>query len=541
VNQGLRQGCVLAPLLFNIFFAAVLEVAKKRILADEAVSKDLVTVRSCMNSDPWNVTARTPKKKSGQKKEGEDDDTIGITFTKLWSMLYADDAAIVSKSEVGLAGMMSIIVKATLQFGLTVSENKTKTMYAAKKSALEVKRVTITVIAGGQSYGQVAHFTYLGTRLSESGGVSEEIKERKVKAWGKWIVRKKALYQNKNVIPCVKLSMLRQEIIETLLYGCEAWTTSAEDIANLNSIHYKLLTQTLGLWRKKKTDLPRSYGSILKEYGLCSMETELRMRRLKWAGSVMRMSDDRLPKIMMFGELVEGQRNGGGQISQWRAELLGDMISFGLLVKEKGISKPAWDKHKANIWDTEISVKARDPVDWADEVYYGAVNFMEDWHEKQNKLSTERGQARVIKHIRLIGIVFGWIPMAERRVWGEFEVKMKEIRYLACQARYEFEVGKLDKKNKKNKKKKKKKKNNNNNNNNNNNKEESRWGRVFDESAPVKERTSKSVKDWKKVQRELLEKSMRRKKEEGMTMCVHVFVCFCASVFFMCLGTTLVP
>ena len=38
VGQGLRQGCVLAPLLSNMFFTAVLRVAEKRFLADAVIT-----------------------------------------------------------------------------------------------------------------------------------------------------------------------------------------------------------------------------------------------------------------------------------------------------------------------------------------------------------------------------------------------------------------------------------------------------------------------------------------------------------------------
>ena len=116
---------------------------------------------------------------------------------------------------------------------------------------------------------------------------------------------------------------------------------------------------------------------------------------------------------------------------------------------------------------------------------------MKEWHGKQDKLSTERGEARAVKHVRLVRIVLGgWVPMAERRDWEKWEAEMKEIRYLACQAYEDFEVGKRDKKEKKKKKKKK---------------EGTRWGMVFDVKAPEKKRTKKSEKDWKVVQRELLE------------------------------------
>ena len=130
VAQGLRQGCVLSPLLFNAFFAAIIFAVLERFSKDAGILADLIHLQE----QPPKVDPKT---------------ALECMRRAIWGMLYADDECIVSRSSRGLGRMMAVFVEVFGIFGLTILESKTETM------CMPIPRAPATKIvfnATGQQY-----------------------------------------------------------------------------------------------------------------------------------------------------------------------------------------------------------------------------------------------------------------------------------------------------------------------------------------------------------------------------------------------------
>ena len=290
VTNGVKQGCVMAPTLFSVLFAAMLVDAFRDLDVG-------VYIQYRTDGKLFNLQRLQAKRK--------------VIESLVRDFLFADDCALVAHTQDDLQIIMDRFAASSRRFGLTISLKKTQVMFQpARGQPYTAPDITIE----GVKLDAVEQFTYLGSTLSRNVSIDEEISRRISKACVAFGSLKSKLWDKRGIKLATKLQVYQAAVLSSLLYACETWTTYSRHIKQLNRFHLNCLRQILKInWQQHIPDT-----EILERTDMLGVEAMIMKAQFRWVGHVSRMSDDRLPKQIFYSQLQAGHRSQGGQLKRYK-------------------------------------------------------------------------------------------------------------------------------------------------------------------------------------------------------------------------------
>lgn len=169
-------------------------------------------------------------------------------------------------------------------------------------------------------------FKYLGSKISDCGEITSDINHRISSACQAFGGLKKRVWMSHDLKLHTKLKLYETIVLSTLLYASETWTLLKVHKQKLNAFHLRCLRQILNV--KWTDNTPNE--EILKRSNMLNVEDLIKMRRLRWAGHVSRMNDNRLPNQIVFSQLKDGIRNRSKPKKRWIDTIKDDLNTLSI-------------------------------------------------------------------------------------------------------------------------------------------------------------------------------------------------------------------
>ncbi|CAG9116303.1 unnamed protein product [Plutella xylostella] len=287
VTCGVKQGCVLAPTLFALYFAVVV----KEVL--QTVSEGVrIRFRTGNLFNLGRLKARTK-----------------VSHALITEIMYADDLCFLAESPDGLQQLMSSFHQACCKFGLKISVKKTEVMTLDTHG-----HETLSIKLGEDELKQVHKFRYLGSTLTSKCDLDAEINNRISAAAAAFGKLRSKVFCSHDLKLATKISMYMAIVLPNLLYSSETWCLYRNHIRTLDRFHLKCLRSIIKI---RWSDRVRN-TEVLRRANVGGIEAYLMRRQLRWCGHVSRMAEERVAKRIFYSELEEGKRKPGGQLLRYK-------------------------------------------------------------------------------------------------------------------------------------------------------------------------------------------------------------------------------
>ena len=279
VTKGLRQGCCLSPLLFNIYLEMVLRQWK----------------RSCQGMG------------------------ISVGEDYLFTLSFADDQAVLAQDAYDLEFMLSRLYAEYQKWGLEVSIKKTEYLAVNSNAQFEV------LLNDEICIKQVEEFKYLGVLVDRQGIGDTELKHR-TKSARKVIGSLNMLWWDKHISSKNKKRIGQTMVESVLCYGSEIWALKEEDKRKLLAIEMDYLRRSARVSRLQRV---RNEEIRNRMKATESVIQRVEKRGLRWFGHLLRMDDTRWPK-RIFQWTPPGKNKRGRPRRSWNEGIRQTMRDRGM-------------------------------------------------------------------------------------------------------------------------------------------------------------------------------------------------------------------
>ncbi len=199
VQVGVKQGCVLAPVSFNLFLAAVTLLSRNSLSPDEGVCLQFHLDENLFNLRRLQAIIKT-------------------TTITIHELQYADDCALLAHSPTAMQHTLDVVCTVYQACGLQVNIQKTEI----------IAQTTIPTPTPPEFYIHgtpvkvVQHFCYLGSILTPTCLIDNEIQAHINLAFSAFGRLRSRVFVNKDLRTFTKVAVYQAVCVSTLQFGAEA-------------------------------------------------------------------------------------------------------------------------------------------------------------------------------------------------------------------------------------------------------------------------------------------------------------------------------
>ena len=304
---------------------ATLDGSKSCVRVADEVSTSFVTLDGLKQGDAlsnllFNIALEGAIRRAGVQRNG----TI---ITRSHMLLgVADDIDTIGINGRVVEEAFEPFKRETANIGLTINATKTKYMVAGRSRGSN-SDVGSEVVFGGEKFEVVDEFVYLGTLVTCDNDVTREVK-RRIAAASRAFYGLRSQLKSRSLQTRTKFALYKALILPVALYGHESWAMKEADRRALGVFELKVLRTILGgklengIWRR------RMNHELYQVYNEVDIVKVIKHGRLRWAGHVARMPEERQASIIFRNEPGRGRRLRGRPRTRWLHAVEEDLRSL---------------------------------------------------------------------------------------------------------------------------------------------------------------------------------------------------------------------